>query len=142
MSGPAHALCEIDDTDSLDAWERALLDRQLETLDRLAELGLAVAAAVKDRVTAPEAADTVVQHAALDFARVSRAVRMTLPPGPSRLPAGSRWPGSARRKGSRSAGCAPPCGVGPKTPPWTPRRPNAWSARPRNGSNAMMSTTT
>jgi hypothetical protein len=78
MSGPAHALCEIDDTDSLDAWERALLDRQLETLDRLAELGLAVAAAVKDRVTAPEAADTVVQHAALDFARVSRAVRMTL----------------------------------------------------------------
>jgi hypothetical protein len=47
-------------------WERALLDRQLERLDQLADMGLALAG------------DTDISHAAIDFARVSRAVRMTL----------------------------------------------------------------
>jgi hypothetical protein len=66
------------DTDAPEAWERALLDRQLESLDRLAQMGLEVAGAIRDRVTDPAAADAAVQHAAMDFARVSRAVRMTV----------------------------------------------------------------
>ena len=72
-----------DETDSLDGWERALLDRQLESLSRLADMGMAIAAAVERRITAEEPGadavrqDAVLQHAAMDFARVSRAVRMT-----------------------------------------------------------------
>jgi hypothetical protein len=64
-----------------EAWERALLDRQLERLDRLADMGLAIAGAIQRRATAAEGAcepDTALDHAAMDFARVSRAVRMTL----------------------------------------------------------------
>jgi hypothetical protein len=66
------------DTDAPEAWERALLDRQLQTLDRLAQMGMAIAGAIQQRATDPAAADAAVQHAAMDFARVSRAVRMTL----------------------------------------------------------------
>lgn len=71
------------DADSLDGWERALLDRQLEALGRLADMGMAIAAAVERRATADEPGpdtarpDAVLHHAAMDFARVSRAVRMT-----------------------------------------------------------------
>jgi hypothetical protein len=67
-----------DETDSLDGWERALLDRQLEALGRLADMGMAIAAAIERQATAeaPES-DAVLHHAAMDFARVSRAVRMT-----------------------------------------------------------------
>ena len=71
---PVHA----DEADSADAWERALLDRQLEALGRLAEMGLAIAGAIERRATADEPEpDTVLHHAAMDFARVARAVRMT-----------------------------------------------------------------
>jgi hypothetical protein len=42
-----------DAADSADAWERALLDRQLARLDRLAEIGMAIAGAVERRVTPP-----------------------------------------------------------------------------------------
>jgi hypothetical protein len=59
-------------------WERTLLDRQLQTLDRLAEMGMAIAGAVQARATDASASDAAVKHAAMDFARVSRAVRMTL----------------------------------------------------------------
>ncbi len=76
----AHAAIHLEptDPDSPSAWERALLDRQLQTLDRLAEMGMAMASAVQARATAPGASDAAVQHAAMDFARASRAVRMTL----------------------------------------------------------------
>jgi hypothetical protein len=68
-----------DEIDSLDGWERALLDRQLEALGRLAEMGMAMAAAIERRATAEEpASDATLHHAAMDFARVSRAVRMTV----------------------------------------------------------------
>jgi hypothetical protein len=76
MSGPATAFDAADERP--EAWERALLDRQLQTLDRLAEMGMAIAGAIQQRVTDPAAADAVLQHAAMDFARVSRAVRLTL----------------------------------------------------------------
>jgi hypothetical protein len=61
-----------------DGWERALLDRQLERLDQLADMGLALAGAIQRRATDPAAPDQTLQHAAIDFSRVSRAVRMTL----------------------------------------------------------------
>jgi hypothetical protein len=67
-----------DDPDSQDGWERALLDRQLQALDRLADMGMAIAAAIERRATAEEpGSDKVLHHAAMDFARTSRAVRMT-----------------------------------------------------------------
>ena len=67
-----------DETDSPNGWERALLDRQLEALGRLADMGMAMAAAITQRATADEpGSDADLQHAAMDFARVSRAVRMT-----------------------------------------------------------------
>jgi hypothetical protein len=60
-----------------EAWERALLDRQLERLDELADMGMALARDIQRRaVTAAPEAD--ITHAAMDFARTSRAVRMTL----------------------------------------------------------------
>jgi hypothetical protein len=88
MSAPATMPSANDETDSLDGWERALLDRQLEALGRLADMGMAIAAAVERRATAEApGADAVVDrvapnhtalnHAVLDFARVSRAVRMS-----------------------------------------------------------------
>lgn len=72
MSSPATAL-HAEETDSPDGWERALLDKQLETLDRLAEMGLALAGAIQQQASEPSSPDTVLQHAAMDFARVSRA---------------------------------------------------------------------
>jgi hypothetical protein len=86
MSAAALTASETDSPDSLDGWERALLERQVEALDRLAEMGMAVAAAITRRVTeagsgaAPGAEagpEAPLAGAALDFARVSRAVRMT-----------------------------------------------------------------
>ena len=76
MSAPS--LAPSDDPDSLDGWERALLDRQLEALNRLADMAMAVAAAITRRVTEAEAgSETDLSGAALDFSRASRAVRMT-----------------------------------------------------------------
>jgi hypothetical protein len=68
--------------DPAPAWERALLDRQLAALDRLAEMGMAIAEVIHGQVTAqaPEPdpkPEAVPHHAALDFARVARAVRLT-----------------------------------------------------------------
>lgn len=80
MSAPATALSDADPADDLAGLERALLDRQLEALSRLADMGMAVAGALERRVTADEAAAepaAVLHHAAMDFARVSRAVRLT-----------------------------------------------------------------
>ncbi len=78
MPTPSPAPIPAEEPDSPDGWERALLDRQLEALGRLAEMGMAIAAAIQRRATAeqPET-DAVLHHAALDFARVARAVRMT-----------------------------------------------------------------
>jgi hypothetical protein len=78
MSAPASTVSATSETHSLDGWERALLDRQLEALGRLADMGMAIAAAIERRATAegPEA-DGALRHAPMDFARVSRAVRMT-----------------------------------------------------------------
>jgi hypothetical protein len=78
MSAPAPNPSAADETDSLDGWERALLDRQLEALGRLADMGMAMAAAIERRATAEApGSDADLHHAAMDFARVSRAVRMT-----------------------------------------------------------------
>jgi hypothetical protein len=65
------------DPDSPAPWERALLDRQLERLDELADMGMALAREIQRRATTA-APDADITHAAIDFARVSRAVRMTL----------------------------------------------------------------
>jgi hypothetical protein len=66
------------ETSSLDGWERALLDRQLEALGRLADMGMSIAAEIERRATAnaPES-DAALRRAPMDFARVSRAIRMT-----------------------------------------------------------------
>jgi hypothetical protein len=65
-------------TDGLDGWERTLLDRQLEALGRLAEMGMAIAGAIERRGTVEGAnSGAELHHAAMDFARVSRAVRLT-----------------------------------------------------------------
>jgi len=67
-----------DEADLDAAWERALLGRQIESLDRLAEMGMRLAASVERRATADEPPpENVLHHAALDFARVARAVRLT-----------------------------------------------------------------
>jgi len=81
MSRPAQTLAQADEPDSAAPWERAPLDRQLERLDRLADMGLAIAGAIERRVAGADAGpepDAILDHAALDFARVARAVRMTL----------------------------------------------------------------
>ena len=73
----AAAPSRIDDVDPADGWERALLGRQLERLDQLADMGMALAGEIQRRATTA-APDADITHAAIDFARVSRAVRMTL----------------------------------------------------------------
>jgi hypothetical protein len=78
MSSPDPSSFATDESDTLDNWERALLDRQLEALGRLADMGMAMAAAITGRATAEEPGSGAdLNHAAMDFARVSRAVRMT-----------------------------------------------------------------
>jgi len=77
MSAPSSTPAEPADAPD---WERGLLDRQLAALDRLADMGMAIAARIERRVTAetPEAEpDNLLHHASLDFARVARAVRLT-----------------------------------------------------------------
>jgi len=74
MSAAPHTL---DEADSSGDWERALLDRQLGKLDQLADMGLALAGEIQRRATTA-APDADITHAAIDFARTSRAVRMTL----------------------------------------------------------------
>jgi hypothetical protein len=73
MFAPASTLDPAADAPA--AWERALLDTQLEMLGRLAEMGMAIAGAVSQRASEP---DADLDHIAMDFARVSRAVRMSL----------------------------------------------------------------
>src|ERR1035437_7384775 len=75
MSAQTQPLTDTPPADS--AWERALLDRQLERLDRLADMGMALAGEIQRRAAAA-APDADITHAAIDFARMSRAVRMTL----------------------------------------------------------------
>jgi len=77
MSASSPTLSLLDDPASPASWERALLDRQLERLDQLADMGMALAGEIQRRATASDP-DTNITHAAMDFARVSRAVRMTL----------------------------------------------------------------
>ena len=62
-----------------DGWERARLERQLAELDRLADMGMALAGAIHRRVTEDDGSASVadLQHAAIDFSRVARAVRLT-----------------------------------------------------------------
>jgi len=79
MSAPNPTAANSDETDSQDAWERALLDRQLEALGRLAAMGMDIAGDIHRRVTTCDDSAPVaeLQHAAMDFSRVARAVRMT-----------------------------------------------------------------
>ena len=65
--------------DGPEPWERDLLDHQLAELGRLAAMGMDMAAAIARRVTADDGSTPVaaLQHAALDFSRVARAVRLT-----------------------------------------------------------------
>jgi hypothetical protein len=65
--------------DAADPEDRDLLDRQLARLERLADIGMAMAEAIGRQATEPgpdSGAD--LSHAALGFSRVARAVRMTL----------------------------------------------------------------
>ena len=57
---------------------RALLERQLWVLGQLAEGGLEIARAIEHRATSDESPDAVLDAAPLAYARVSRAVRMTI----------------------------------------------------------------
>ncbi|HVY32947.1 MAG TPA: hypothetical protein VG960_00875 [Caulobacteraceae bacterium] len=57
---------------------RALLERQLWVLGQLAEGGLEIARAIERRATSDESPDAVLDAASLAYARVSRAVRMTI----------------------------------------------------------------
>jgi hypothetical protein len=77
MSAATHTLAA--DADAPATWERALLDEQLAMLGRLAEMGMELAAAIKDQAT-PEALaqPSAAAAIAMAFARVSRAVRMSL----------------------------------------------------------------
>lgn len=57
---------------------RALIERQLWVLGRLAEAGLNLALAIERQATTEDAAPVVEGDIALAFGRVSRAVRLTL----------------------------------------------------------------
>jgi len=59
-----------------DDWSRPLVERQLEMLGRLAEVGLEVAIEVERRLKADASMEP--QVAAMAYARAARAVRMTL----------------------------------------------------------------
>jgi hypothetical protein len=73
MPAAAPAPDPVEDTGS--AWERALLDRQLADLGRLADMGMDIAADIHRRVTTADDSVSVaqLQHAAIDFSRVARA---------------------------------------------------------------------
>jgi len=66
-----------------DAWEaaeaeaRAVVQRQLQVLERLAQIGMTIAEALEQQVTA-QGTQVVAAEAALAYARVSRAVRLTV----------------------------------------------------------------
>jgi len=57
---------------------RALLERQLWVLGQLADGGLEIARAIERRATSDESPDAVLDGAPMAYARVARAVRMTL----------------------------------------------------------------
>lgn len=61
-------------------WSRPILDRQIAMLGELAEAGLQIALAIRDQAVGRdvEAASVVTGDISLAYARVSRAVRMTL----------------------------------------------------------------
>ena len=63
--------------DAGSAWARPMLERQLQMLGELAEMGLNVARAI-ERQAVQAGAETGVQDIALAYARASRAVRMTI----------------------------------------------------------------
>ena len=57
---------------------RTLLERQLWVLGQLAEGGLEIARAIEHRATSDDSEDAVLDAAPIAYARVARAVRMTL----------------------------------------------------------------
>jgi hypothetical protein len=72
---PPHA----DACGGAEAWERALLDRQLQMLERLAGAGLAIALDIADQAKTGEAGPVGERgDIAMAYARVARAVRMTI----------------------------------------------------------------
>ena len=79
MPAAAPAPDPVEDADPAAARERALLDRQLKALDRLAALGMDMAETIARRVTSDDgsAPASDLRHAAIDFSRVARAVRLT-----------------------------------------------------------------
>jgi hypothetical protein len=79
MSAAAHTRQTDDDAQGPEPWERALLDARLEMLGQLAQMGLELAAAIKDQATPDKLAETGAAGAvAMAFARAARVVRMTL----------------------------------------------------------------
>ena len=79
MSSPA-ATAANENADPAGAWERWLLEHQVEQLNRLAAMGMAIAGAVERQASSAEPgpdAAAILQHAAIDFGRVSRAVRLS-----------------------------------------------------------------
>jgi hypothetical protein len=79
MSTPASPAADLDAAPSPD-WARALADRQLAVLGDLAELGLDVARTIERQSSASAARDAAaeVQGMGLAYARVARAVRLTI----------------------------------------------------------------
>jgi hypothetical protein len=62
-----------------DHWARSLYEQQVAVLGQFAETGLAIALSIGRQVkAAEEAAGDVPERAIIDFARVSRSVRLTL----------------------------------------------------------------
>jgi hypothetical protein len=68
---------QADAREAAEAEARAVVQRQLQVLGRLAEIGLSIAAALEQQVTG-EGAKAVASDVALAYARVSRAVRLSL----------------------------------------------------------------
>jgi hypothetical protein len=56
----------------------ARAERRLRLLERLTEIGMALAEGLRDQVMYPEACKTPVENPADAFARISRAVRLTI----------------------------------------------------------------
>ena len=101
----ARSHAPADDSALPDGWERARLERQLAELDRLADMGMALAGAIHRRVTEDDGSASVadLQHAAIDFSRVARAVRLTFALQ-SRLIAEFKAPAGAARAAGAATG--------------------------------------
>jgi hypothetical protein len=84
MTDPAPPLIEPDEAAfppcaEGEAWARAMIQRELEVLGEMAELGLRMARAITDQATGEATTEPVIQgDLPLAFSRASRAVRMAV----------------------------------------------------------------